>query len=84
VGGIESGALTRARIVARAEIDARRMCATHRTSNDRAERHLVSRSRTRRLTMGITGPSVVCLDAAGNVPTALRSRIALSAVNRLP
>jgi hypothetical protein len=51
---------THARIVAGpGSGDAWRMCATHRTPNDRAERHLVARSRPRRLTIGFTGPSVV-------------------------
>lgn len=69
-----------ARIVAGPEGEAWRMCATPRTPSDRAERHLVTRRRSQRLTMEFTGPSVVRLQAEGNVPAAVRSRVALGAV----
>jgi hypothetical protein len=49
--------------------------------NDRAERHLVTRSRTQRLTMGFTGPPMVRLGAAGGVPAVVRSRVALCAAS---
>jgi hypothetical protein len=44
-----------ARIDAGPEGDAWRTCAMHRTPNDRAERHLITRSRKQRFTMGFTG-----------------------------
>jgi hypothetical protein len=71
-----------ARIVAGPEREAQRICATHRTPNDRAGRHLVTRSRPRRLTMGFTGPSdgAACV-RVGNVPAAVSSLIALSAAS---
>jgi hypothetical protein len=71
---------THARIVAGPEREAWRICATHRTPTDRAERHLVTRRRSQRLAMGFTGPSVARLQAEGSVPAAVRSRVALSAV----
>src|SRR5437870_3006596 len=43
--GLRARRSTRVRIVAGPEGDAWRMCARHRTPNDRAERHLVPRSR---------------------------------------
>jgi hypothetical protein len=72
VGGIQNAALNARSNRRRAEGDASRMCATHRTPKDRAERHLVPRSRTRRFTIWIHRPSVVRLDAVGDVPAALR------------
>ena len=48
--------------------------------NGRAERHLVKRSRAQRACDGVTGPSAVRLDRVGDVPAALSSRVALSAV----
>lgn len=72
-----------ARIVAGPETDTWRMCATHRTPNDRGGRHLVTRSRAQRLTMGFR-PSVVRLDTVGDVPAAPRSPVASSAVANVP
>jgi hypothetical protein len=52
--------------------------------SDRAGRHLMTRSRAQRLTMLLTGPSVVRLRAGGDMPAAVRSRVALRAVADLP
>jgi hypothetical protein len=61
-----------------------RMCATHRTPSDRAERHLVTRRRAQRLAMGFTGPSVVRLSADGQCADRRQSLVALSAVVEWP
>ena len=50
--------------------DSERPCGT----SSRDER------RSKRLTMGFTGPSVVRLEAEGNVPATVRSRVALVTV----
>lgn len=80
VGGIQSAALNarpnRRQDGGRCVADVPR----HRTPHDRAERHLVPRSRVRRFTMGFTGPWWCARKRVGVVPTALRSRVALSAV----
>ena len=72
------------RIVAGPESDAWRMCATHRTPNDRAKRHLVARSRAQRLTMGFTGPRWCACVRVSDMPAAVSSRVALRAVVEWP
>jgi hypothetical protein len=69
-----------ARIVAGPEGDAWRMCAMHRTPNDRAERHLVPRSRKQRFTMGFTGLRWCAWMPVDPLPTAIRAWVALNAV----
>ena len=82
--GFRTRRSTRARIVAGPEDDAWRTCATHRTPSDRAERHLVTRRRAQRFTMGFAGPQWCACERAGDVPAAVRSLVALSAVVEWP
>lgn len=55
-------------------VDAWRMCATHRTLRMLVRYDLSWEKSYATAFHGVTGPSAVRLDAAGNLPAALRSR----------